>query len=401
MHRHLSSLCAALLLLCVAPILHAHERPSVALTVDVSHVGKDKWLVDYRFQSAVTSITLPSVGEYRQKAWKLLTPGLRLKTAADNDVISRDGKPFKAVSVEITTFDGLAPKAYAPFNRFTDGGTAMFLGLLQGEAHKGQHAFAMSTDVRLKGLAGENVIAPPLNKLTRGGERGYAYFGPAQAVSIGNTKFLLDPQTPAWSRETMLDVGAKMSQYYEKAYQRPLKDELFIMLSVAGYEAPGISIKGDAVMGQLSYRFDGKELLGDHPKKRELLTRLVAHEMAHLWQLNIERGGVGEDDPWIHEGGAEAMALDGLLNTGLLSQEKIAAYRKAQTATCEKLGNSVATYDGIYACGLVRFDKLGVAIVPLWRSMIEATEAKGEVYSQQMIDAIVGAKTGTQVSAQK
>jgi hypothetical protein len=37
------------------------------------------------------------------------------------------------------------------------------------------------------------------------------------------------------------------------------------------------------------------------------------------------------------------------------------------------------------------FDKLGVGIVPLWRSM-QATEVKGDVYSQQMIDAIVNAK---------
>ncbi len=36
-------------------------------------------------------------------------------------------------------------------------------------------------------------------------------------------------------------------------------------------------------------------------------------------------------------------------------------------------------YDGIYAYGLVRFDRLGVGIVPLWRAMMQATEVKGEV----------------------
>jgi hypothetical protein len=111
--------------------------------------------------------------------------------------------------------------------------------------------------------------------------------------------------------------------------------------------------------------------------------------MAHLWQMGTSRGGVGGDDPWIHEGGAEAMALDGLLQTGLSSPESVAAYRAAQTSTCEKLGNTVDSYDGIYACGLVRFDKLGVPITPLWRSMLQATEASGEVYSQKMIDGIV------------
>ena len=50
------------------------------------------------------------------------------------------------------------------------------------------------------------------------------------------------------------------------------------------------------------------------------------------------------------------------------------------------------TYDGIYACGLMRFDKLGVGIVQLWRAMMEATETTGAAYSQQMIDTIVSAK---------
>jgi hypothetical protein len=49
----------------------------------------------------------------------------------------------------------------------------------------------------------------------------------------------------------------------------------------------------------------------------------------------------------------------------------------------------VDSYDGIYACGLVRFNNLGVGIVPLWRAMMEVTETKGDVYSASMIDAIV------------
>jgi hypothetical protein len=387
--RRLTGLCAAFLLSCSAPSLYAQERPTLALTVDVSHVAKDKWRVEYRFSQPVTVLKLAAVGDYRQRAWKMLTPGMRLETEAEDDVMSSAGKPFKTAIVEITTFDGVEPKHYAPFNRFTDGGTAIFLGHLHGDAYRRKQAFTMSADIRLKGLQQENVIPPPLNKLVPGGERGYAYFGPARAVLAGTTLVLIDPDTPAWARETLLDVSAKMSRYYEKAYQRPLNDKLFIMLSVAGFEAPGLSMKGGAVLGQLSYRFDGNEVPGDHPKKREYFARLIAHEMAHIWQTNVERGGIGADNPWVHEGGAEAMALDGLLQTGTSTPERIGAYRAAQSATCEKLGNSVDSYDGIYACGLVRFDKLGVGIVPLWRSMMLATEAKGAVYSPQMIDAIV------------
>lgn len=392
-HRFIA-LCGAVLMFCLTPLLQAREGPGLAVTVDVSHVGKDKWRVDYRFAQPVTAVKLASVGDYRQKAWKMLTAGMRLSAEPEFDTIATNGKPFRVASVEISTFDGLAPKQYAPFNRFSNGGTAVFLGHLQGEASRGKQFIEMLTDVRLHGLLQENVIAPPLNKLVPGGERGYAYFGPDHAVPAGPTLVLLDANAPPWVRETVLGVGEKMAQYFEKTYQRPLKNKLFIMLSVSDFDVPGLSIKGGAVLGQLSYRVEGKQVPGDHPKKRETLAKVVAHEMAHIWQMNVERGGVGPADPWIHEGGAEAMALDGMLQTGVSSQESVAAYRARQSAICEKLGDSVASYDGIYACGLVRFDKLNIGIVPLWRAMMEATEVKGEVYSQKMIDAIVS-ESGT------
>jgi hypothetical protein len=389
MRQRIVGLCAVLLMCCLSPFLHAQTRPGLAVTIDVHHVARDTWRVDYRFAEPVTAFKLYSVGDLRQKAWKVLTPGMRAHVESDYDIIDSGGHPFRSASIEIRTFDGLAPKSYAPFNRFSDGGTAFFLGFLQGEGYQGTRELPMLTDIRLHGLAQENVIAPPPNKRLAGGERGYAYFGPARAVRSGSTLFLIDPATPAWMRETFLDAGAKLSAYYEKAYGRPLKDELLIMLSVSGFDASGLSIKGGAVMGQLSYRFDGKATLLDHPKYREVVAQVVGHELAHLWQMNIARGGVGVDAPWIHEGGAEAMSLDGVLQTGLWTEGTVAAYNKQKSTICDKLGNSVDVYDGIYACGLVRFNKLGVPIVPLWRAMMEVAETKGDVYSASMIDAIV------------
>lgn len=392
--RRLAGLFATFLMFCVAPAPHAGEQPGLAVAVEVRHVAKDLWRVDYRFAQAVTAVRLKSIGEFRKQEWKVLTPGLAMQSGSDFDVIASKGKPFKAASVQIKTFDGWSPKEYVSFNRFGDGATTVYLGHLQGDVGLGRKTLAMHTDFKLFGLAQENVIAPPENRLEPGAARGYAYFGPAQAVPAGAAKVLIDPQTPQWLRETILDVGAKTSEYYEKAYQRKLKDELLIMVSVANFESPGFSMKGGAIMGQgqVSYRLEGRQLMTDHPKLREYAALNVAHEMAHIWQMAVARGGVDGQDPWIHEGGAEAMALDALIQTGISSQESVQAYRAKQAATCEKLNNTVDTYDGIYACGLMRFDKLGVGIVPLWRAMMLASEAKGDAYSRQMIDTIVSAK---------
>lgn len=390
---------ATMLMSCFAVSAYAAERPEPQATIEVRHVDADTWRVEYRFPQAVSAINLAAVGDYRQKAWTVRTPGMSLKSGAGVDVISAQGKPFKSASIEIKAYDGRPPKAYAPFNRFSDGGTLFFLGHLQGEVLRAKQPRTMRADIRLAGLPQENVIAPAQNRQQPGGERGYAYFGPAQAVQAGTVKVLVDPKTPDWARETVLDTGAKVAQYYEKAYQRPLKEELFITVSIGGGDKPGLSLNGGAVLGQLAYHFSGTQLAGDHPKKRELLVRLVAHEMAHVWQLNTARGGAGEKDPWIHEGGADAMALDALLQTGAASAESVGAYRAAQAAACEKLGKSVETYNGIYACGLVRFDQLGVGIVPLWRGLMEATEAKGEVYSEQMVTDVAGRLRGAEAAS--
>jgi hypothetical protein len=388
MQRCLIAVFALALLLAAAPALHAQALPRLAVAVDVRHVGKDKWRVDYRFSRPVTAIKLGAVGDYRKQAWTLRTPGMVLRTESGFDQIEAGGKPFTKASIDIRTFDGVAPKSYAPFTRFTDGGTAFFLGHLHGDALHGTQSFAMANTIRLHGLQKENVIAPPPNALVEGGERGYAYFGPAKVVAAGTVQLLLDPATPAWMRETLLDTGDKVARYYERAYGRPLKDQLFIMMAVAGFEKPGFSVQGGATMGQLNYRVEGASVLRDLPVLREHMKMLVAHEMAHLWQMNIARGGVGEADPWIHEGGAEAMALDGLAQAGIWDQEKVTAYRSKKAALCDQLGGAVSSYDGIYACGLMRFDRMGMPIVPLWRALIQATEVKGEVYSVPMLKAV-------------
>lgn len=356
MGQRIIGLCGVLLLCCFSPFLSAKAQPGLAVTIDVHHVARDRWRVDYQFAEPVTALKLYSVGQLRQKAWQVLTHGMRIHVEAERDVIDFHGAPFSAASIEIHTFDGLAPKSYAPFNRFSDGGTAFFLGFLQGDGYQGTGELAMLTDIRLHGLAQEHVIAPPASQHPAGGERSYAYFGPEAAVRSGATQFLIDPATPAWMRETLLDAGSKLAAYYEKAYQRPPQEGLLMMLSVSGFDAAGLSIKGGAVMGQLSYRFDGKPTLLDHPTYRQALAQLVGHELAHLRQLNVARGGASENDPGIHEGGAEAMSLDAVLQTGLWTGDQVAAYKQQRSASCDKLGNSVASYDGIYACGLVRFN---------------------------------------------
>lgn len=360
--------------------------------VRLTHVAPDTWRADYLFSQPVTAMRFEPVGDLRKSAWKVLTPGVTLTTDATHDALAAaDGKPLRQLSVEISAIEQPLGKYYLATDRFSDGGRLIYLGFLQGEALQDKAVRDIAANFTLEGLGKENVLMPATGDAPSSGATPYAYFGPQSPVAAGEGQVLLDPQLSAWAQSLLLDTTAKMSVYYSAAYGQKLRKPMLLMVAVNDTATPGLSFKGGVVGAQIAYRFGGTALLTpESPKKRELLTQIVAHEMAHLWQNNVRRGGISDQSPpWVHEGGAEAMALDGLLRTGIWSAEQGKAYTDATVGECEKLEHSFATYRGIYACGFERYSKLKVGIVPLWREMIAAADSKGEIYSVAMIDALV------------
>jgi hypothetical protein len=364
------------------------EAP-LPVQVRVAHTARDTWRVDYQFSQPVTALSFRPVGDYRKTSWKVLTPGVTLTTGADEDALAAaDGKPLQQVSLEIATFDQVVPQQYVAMDRFSDGGRAVYLGFLQGDAKQGALRRDVAANFTLEGLGKEYVLTPAAPADPSRGATPYAYFGPQAPVAAGDASVILDPKLPAWASEALLDATARISNYYSTAYRQKLKQPLLLLVAADGSDAPGLSIKGGAIGAQIAYRFGGAGLQGDHPKKRQLIARLVAHEMAHLWQNNVSRGGLSEaSPPWVHEGGAEAMALDGVLRSGIWSAEQGQAYVEATLKECAELEHSFATYRGIYACGFERYHKLNVEIAPLWRAMMAAAEERGEFYSEAMISS--------------
>ena len=354
----------------------------------LTHVAPDKWRADYVFAEPVTLVDLgEQVGPYRQQAWRPMTPGVELVASGDHDSL-RSASPLTRLSVEISAYGQVDPAKYAPINHFSDGGSDFYLGFLYGSLTQDGRARTMDVTFRLAGLAGETVLAPS----QPGAElNGYAYFGPQQPARLGNVNVIVDPQAPAWLRQTIDETTAKVSQYYEQAFQRKLTHTPLVSISMAGFDGPprSMDMKGGVIGGGVGYRLQGPGLVDDHPKKRAHVARLVAHEMAHLWQLNLTRGGVGEKDAWIHEGGAEALMLEALRSTGLFTGEASDQYAKALLDECEQLKNDTESFRGRYACGFKRFHGFAIAPVPLWRALVARSESSGEFYSEPMIQAIL------------
>ena len=407
MNLSLISMCAGILLATFAGTTFAGTTSSAApaaantsievatpaplrTELTLTHIAADKWRADYVFAEPVTAIDLgPQIGPFRQQAWRLLTPGVELVANGDDEGL-HSAKPLKKLSVEISSYDDFDMAQYAPINHFSDGGSDFYLGFLYGALYQGERERNMAVTLQLQGLAGETVLAPgkPGADLA-----GYAYFGPGKPARMGNANVIIDPLAPAWLRDTIADTTAKVSEFYEQAFQRKLTEPPLISVAMIGFDGePGsISIKGGVVGGGVVYRLQGRGLMEDHPKRRAFIAALVAHEMAHVWQNNLARGGIGENDPWVHEGGAEAIMLAAMRATGIFSEEAADQYAQKLLTECEQLKDDVTTYRGFYACGFKRFHSYAMAPVPLWRALMRQSESSGEAYSEAMIQRILNA----------
>ena len=386
---------ALLLMLCALPAAKAEPGKPLGASLHLTHLSADKWRADYKFAEPVENIHFDPVGLYRSKAWRLLTPGLKLVTGDKLEEITGGGKRFSSISVEVTLYLPYEQKNYTSFDRFSDGGTDMYVGFFAGNAQQGKHERPLQLRVQLTGLPNEHVVPPDARDPAH---PDYAYFGPAKPAPFGVAKVILDPKMPAWLIPVIEETAAKVTSYFDLAWQRKLPSTPLLLISLDSVAEKGVSIKGGAFDDKIVYRFSGEALTREgNPIVRRYIVALVAHELAHIWQRNASRGGFGKEQ-WVHEGGTEAIAVEVLEKTGLFSKEEADAYSAKLIAECEQLKGDVDTYRGFYACGFKRFRDYHTDVFALWKSMMEMSESTGEVYSSRMIDTIL-VRRGKDVAA--
>lgn len=363
--------------------------------LNVAHIAADRWRVDYALAEPVDALELePNAGDYRTRAWHVSTEGVALYTQAPAAaVIKADaGKRFSNFSVEVSMYLPYAEGGYTPFERFSDGGAAMYLGFFSGKARQGDAVRPLKLTVHAVGLAGETVLVP---SGATPGALSYAYFGTAKPVAYTNARLIADPRTPPWLLDMLRETTEKVTDVYARALARKPASVPLVMIALGDMQRPGVSAKGGVVGNAVVYRWEGQQLFEERPPVRRAMSKLVAHELAHVWQNAVARGGIGEEaPPWVHEGGAEALAVAALQQSGLYTDADAAEVRSKLLAECEHLNGSVESYRGYYACGFARFTRLAPDVLALWREMMKTTEATGATYSPEMVD-----RTAAQLAA--
>lgn len=388
MHRFLAGL--GLLLL---PALGVAAEPApLHAQLVLRHVAADTWEADYRFDEPVSALTFDGAGvPFRAEAWRPLDKGVTLQAGGDSDTLRAAGQPRRDWRIAISLFKPWSHQNYVPMDRQTDGGTALYLGFFAGRAQQGDTVRDVALGVELLGLKGETTLLPARAQTDPGL---YVYFGPQTPSPNGAIRTVLDPATPEWIRAAMSDTAARVAAVYARAFERAPAEPLTVIVGAAGLDEPGYSIKGGALPGQLVFTLAGQDLRQDTPAGRARLQKMVAHELAHVWQGLVARGGIGEGEAWVHEGGAEALALRALGEAGVWTPEQVAveaADLRQQCAAAEAKRqaqpDAPADWREAYTCGFRRFTDNDRDVFATWRALMARTEASGAPYSAALFTA--------------
>lgn len=381
-----------LLALVLAGPTAAADLPAVDATLRLHHMEADRWQATYLLAEAVDCLDFGApIVTYRASAWREFDAGVRLQTTDGHERLCA-ASPRREWSLQIDYYPDWAHDSYVPMDRHSDGGTAFYLGHLQGEAVQGGQSRPLALRVELQGMKDEQVLLPAH---ANAGDGVYAWFGPA-AENRDTTLALIDPATPPWLLQTLDEVVGKVPRYFQKALQRRPTEAPLVMIGASGFDQPGMSIKGGALPGQIVFKISGRDLLEPSDGVKAQIQHLVAHELAHVWQIALHQGGIGESEAWVHEGGAEAMALAALQTSGVWSAAQAERVGTGLVEECVRAEQQAMPEDPWrmnYTCGYRRFAAYPLAPIELWRQLIDESERSGEVYSPALVERVVATAT--------
>ncbi|HEU4664117.1 MAG TPA: hypothetical protein VFS55_08815 [Dokdonella sp.] len=371
-------------------------EPPVRATVTLVHASDTTWRVEYRLSEPVDAIELgPKIVEYRTTAWSPKTPGQRLASDGNGESIRADA-PFDEAVVEIRDYAPWAHDQYIPIDRHSDGGHAFYLGFLMGTVRQGMRERNLLVTFELVGLHGEQVL---LAEQANDDKGTYAYFGPQQPTTAGAVRLVVDPQTPAWMRAVVEDGVGRLSAYYQRAFARSWRSAPLVIIGAGQLDLPGFSVKGGALPGEIAFKIAGERARTETPELRAMFEQLVAHELAHVWQGLVRRGGMDDaGEPWVHEGGAQALSIAALEGSGVWSAAQAKRFEASLREECARIEAAKAHGEPddasrwAYSCGYARFAAYPLDPTELWKRLLAATERSGAPYSATMIARVIRAR---------
>lgn len=369
-------------------------------SVTFTQTAPDSLLVTYVFNEPITSLRFgPPVDEYRSKAWRVVTEGLGIQRQGNDEVlVDLAGASFQRATIAVSPYSAYPPDQYVPMAHFSDGSFALYLGFFTGDTETVDGKRVLCPRYFFSTPPGHSLL---LGSQAREQPKGFVYFGDLAPVDAGYARLLLDSTAPAWLDSVLGRVVAGTSELYRRGLPLSPKRPPLILVAAGELESvEGYSIKGGAVGDQIVLTLRGTDLREETPEVRAAFERLMAHEMAHLWQQAANPEDVTEPDPMITEGGCEALAVRALQAAGIWTSQQGDAFTKRARAGCpqHELGaqpqpHLVREIEGVdpYACGYVLFVDSGMDPFTVWSEMLTRVRKSKEGFTRTLFDEVTGA----------
>lgn len=389
---------AALLLCLIAAVACGRkESGSPEARIAFAEQADGSLTVTFNLAQSVRRLDLgPSVNGFRRAHWRVATADLSIMSEGGRDYLIGSGARFQTAKIAIDPYRNGFSKNYEPLTGLSSG-FIIYTGHFQPWRHENARLSAAYDVFPLDGhrAAALGAAGAPLkNWRSPFRHPAFIYVGPVAPARLGPLNAVIDPAAPAWIKETLQAEAPPLMAALSQAFGRDLAaSDMFVAMQEG---RPGqLSYYGDALPGQFQMTLSGGGWKEPSEKARHLLLVATAHEAAHLWQMAARPGKAGASD-WIHEGGAEAIAVETLTPPS----ERDAALDHARFACREALlGRSLAQaeaagdWQASYACGHVLAAIAAQAtgqrdVAGFWRELIEKAQKEGGYDDELFIEMI-------------
>lgn len=365
----------------------------------LSRLDENSWRTQYCYPVEVNAIRFerPFPG-LRENSWSVVDDGYELTFHDDiAELRRRDGASFECASVELETYTVRPEKDYYAFSPFNDGGVSVYTGHLMGPVLVDGEWRETELDAEYVGLEGDRVITRKPDKLAHQ----FVYFGKQDVLETDGVIAVIDPAMPVLARQNILDgvpaVNALLKQQFDFEPTEPYL--LFMATELDAFD--GHSVKGGVQPGQVLFTLKGRgvpALLEKHPTH---FSKTTAHEVLHLWQVEHWFNTMGNDHPWMHEGSADALAIEVMRMTGVYDAAQYdTAWTGVETECLDALAETSihaapgnGRFDVVYSCGAlvnrvvaeaINPEQPGSGLISFWQAMAAWPEEQRKMPSEEL-----------------
>jgi hypothetical protein len=363
-----------------AQVAASHPRASEPPSAQVTHNGSI-WQVDYTLPHSapawVFPVSAPRLMDHRpwrQAAWRVVTPGVRIERHGAYDMlVASDGRSIpRKVRITFSPTSATLEREYDPAIAFSNGATALY----SDQFDLAPIVDPATVDAKEAGLSVQDFGGRPVpvrfhdaagpvfvqgrrqNDPILTGAATYVVFGAGEVKTLGGVAMLADLALPAWLKSDVSQFVPLVASTY--ASRLSARSDPRLPLLIMGWRGatPGKVINDGGVRpGEIVLNFEGEGLLDRNERAARRTRWFIAHEMAHFWLGSEGVAYEAPSDAWITEGGAEMMAF-----TLLAGSDHDYAIGELQRAVndCVKLGTKPIARAAdrhesraFYACGTV------------------------------------------------